>query len=93
MFRNFPSYREIIRKRISFISLWKEAYLPPRADGPSTSKGGTGSLICDHEQESGRTPQTTTEIIACFVAALLPSGHRLCKMDGDRQPRYRDNVM
>lgn len=70
MFRNFPSYREIIRKRISFISLWKEAYLPSRADGPSTSKGSTGSLIRDQEQESGRTPQTTTEIIACFVAAL-----------------------
>lgn len=27
----------IIRRRIWFISLWKEGYLPPRAEGPSTS--------------------------------------------------------
>lgn len=30
---------EIIRKRIWFISPWKEGYLPPWADSPFTSKG------------------------------------------------------
>ena len=67
------SYREIIRGRVWFISLWREPYLSsPSGRSSSTSKGGAGRLIHDQEQETGITAPSTTVITVHFVAEPLP---------------------
>lgn len=89
MFCRFLSYEEIIRRAVWFISLWKEAYLPPWADCPSTSKRSAGSL----KQTRGRRWEEwcrgrllcTSWLLLCLWTAALQD--RL----GSSAIRFSDN--
>lgn len=89
MFCDFPSYGEIIRRRVWFISLWKEAYLPPWADCPSTSKRSAGSLKqtrCRRWEEWCRVRLLCT---SWFLPCLWTTA--LQERWGSSATRFRDN--
>lgn len=84
MFCHFLSYGEIIRRGVWFISLWKEAYLPPWANCPSTSKRSAGSL----KQTRGRRWEEW-----CGVRLLCSSWLLLCLWTAALQDRLGSSAI